>query len=77
MSNKTINLKDSVYEICEKNPEIIDILVELGFESIKVAAIRASMGKFVTIPKGATMKKISLDDIIARFEEKDYQVINK
>ena len=23
MSNKTINLKDSVYEICEKNPEII------------------------------------------------------
>ena len=31
---KTIDFKDSVYEIYQKTPEITDILFELGFQDI-------------------------------------------
>lgn len=77
MSEKIINLNDSVYELTRKNPEVIDILVELGFNDIKNPAIRSTMGKFMTIPKGAAMKKKDLNMIIKHFESLGYQIINE
>lgn len=72
---KTIDLKNTVYEIYQKTPEILDVLFELGFQDIIKPGMLNTAGRFMTIPKGAVMKKINLDLIKAKLEEKGYKVI--
>ena len=72
---KTIDFKDSVYEIYQKTPEIIDILFELGFQDIVKPGMLHTAGRFMTIPKGALMKKISLDLIIEKLFEQGFEII--
>ena len=33
--DQTIDLNVAVYDVVKKNPEVIDLLVELGFKSLK------------------------------------------
>lgn len=72
---KTIDLKNTVYEIYQKTPEILDVLFELGFQDIIKPGMLNTAGRFMTIPKGAAMKKINLESIKVRLEEKGYKVI--
>ncbi len=72
---RTIDLKNTVYEIYQKTPEILDVLFELGFQDIIKPGMLNTAGRFMTIPKGAVMKKINLDLIKAKLEEKGYKVI--
>lgn len=73
--NKIINLNDTVYEICKKNNEVIEIMRDLGFDGITNPALLNSAGRVMTISKGAKMKKIDLDLIIKEFENRGYTVI--
>lgn len=72
--NKVIDLRKTLYEIYNKNPEIIDILFELGFQDITKPGMINTAGRFMTIPKGAAMKKISLEDIKKSIEDKGYTI---
>ena len=72
---KTIDFKDSVYEIYQKTPEIIDILFELGFQDIVKPGMLHTAGRFMTIPKGALIKKISLDLIKEKLFEQGFEII--
>lgn len=72
---KTIDLKDNVYEIYQKTPEIIDLLFELGFQDIIKPGMLHTVGRFMTIPKGAMMKKINLDLVRERLLEEGYEII--
>jgi len=72
--SKVIDLTKSVYEICKENPEIIDIMKELGFDSITNPGMLNTAGRFMTIPKGAQMKKIPLDKIKEVLIEKGYTI---
>ena len=71
---KTINLSRSVYDLCTDYPEIIDILNELGFKDILKPGMMQTAGRIMTIPKGAAMKKISIDDIKKKLEEKAFVI---
>ena len=70
--DKTIDLSKSVYEICRDNPDIIEIMKELGFENIASPGMLNTAGRFMTIPKGASMKNITMDEIIEAFSNKGY-----
>lgn len=72
---KTIDFSKSIYEISRENPEVIGIMKELGFESIQTPGMLNTAGRFMTIPKGAAMKKISLDTIRDAFESKGYDIV--
>lgn len=74
-NERIINLYDSVYEISKKYPEIIQSLVQMGFEDIQKPGMLNTMGRFMTIPKGAVMKKIDLNVIIRELESKGYHVL--
>ena len=51
--NKIINLNDTVYEICKKNNEVIEIMRDLGFDGITNPALLNTAGRVMTISKGA------------------------
>ncbi len=71
---KEIDFKRTVYELSRKNPEIVDIMKELGFANIADKGMLNTAGRFMTIPKGAVMKGISMEKIKQVFESKGYIV---
>lgn len=72
---KIIDLNKTIFEIYSKYPEIVDIMKELGFDQIAVSGMINTVGRFMTIPKGAKMKNIELAAIIRILEEKGFCVI--
>jgi hypothetical protein len=74
MSEKSIDLSMSVYELCKNNPELADLLYELGFKDIKKPGMLTTVGRFMTIEKGAAMKKLDMDMIKAFFRDKGYNI---
>lgn len=70
--DKVIDFNETVYELCSKNKEIADILYELGFHDIVKPGMLNTAGRFMTISKGAAMKKISMDTVKKSFMKKGY-----
>ena len=64
---KKLDLSKSVYDLVQEYPEVIDIMKELGFTEITNKVMLHSVGKIMTIPKGAKMKGISMMDIVGAF----------
>ena len=75
MEKKTIDLSKSVFEIASAYPEVKDIMSELGFTEIVKPSMLNTMGKMMTIPKGARVKEIPLSTIIDAFELSGFEVI--
>ncbi|GAA0135285.1 DUF1858 domain-containing protein [Paenibacillus sp. YSY-4.3] len=71
---KVIDLRRSVYELCTADPEIIDIMVGLGFEQLAKPGMLQSAGRFMTIPQGARLRKVELDTIKGAFRAKGYEI---
>lgn len=74
MAKPMIDLNKSVYELVTNYPEIGDVLYNIGLEDIKKPGILNTMGRFMTIPKGAAMKHVSLDEIIAELNKLGFEV---
>ena len=62
---KSIDFSRSVYELVTEYPELADIMDELGFSEVKKPAMLPTVGKLMTIPKGAKMKGIEMLDVVA------------
>lgn len=65
MEAKRIDLSQSVFALCSQYPELVGVLAELGFSDIAKPGMLETVGRFMTIPKGAALKKIPLPDIRA------------
>lgn len=72
---KQISSQSTIYELCSKYPELIPILDELGFHEISNPLMRATAGKFMTLPKGAAAKSIPWDTIIRVLHNRDFEII--
>lgn len=64
---KKLDLSKSVYDLVKAYPEVKDIMKSLGFTEITNTVMLNSVGKMMTIPKGAKMKGINMMDIIGAF----------
>ena len=74
-TGKILDLKKTVYELYVEYPEIVDQLVKLGFRDIVKPGMLQTAGRFMTIPKGAAMKKIELEKIKETFIKNGYQIM--
>lgn len=72
--DQTIDLNVAVYDVVKKNPEVIDLLVELGFNPLKNPMMLNSIGRTTTIKKGAKLIGLSLDEIKQTLEWNGYIV---
>lgn len=61
---KKIDFNKSVYELVQEYPELRDILSGVGFREITKKGMLGSVGRIMTIPKGAKMKNISMMDVV-------------
>lgn len=75
MGEKQIDLSKSVYELCNQYPELAQILSEIGFKDITKPGMLVSVGRFMTLPKGAIAKKIEIDSIKHSLEEHGFEII--
>ena len=73
---KVLDLKKTVAELVEENPEVKEIMAQIGFKEITNPVALNVMGRIMTIPRGAAVKGIELSKVIAAFEERGYQVIS-
>lgn len=74
MSEKTVDLTASVYEICTAHPEVKAIMADVGFDEIIKPGRLATMGRFMTIPKGCEHKKIELASVAAALRAAGFTV---
>lgn len=71
---KVIDSSKSVYDICKENPDVIEIMKDLGFTNITNMGMKNTAGRFMTISKGASMMKIPMDKIKEVFSQKGYEI---
>lgn len=69
---KVIKMSETVYHIYKEYPEIIEIMDGLGFHDIVKPGMLHTAGKFMTIEKGASMKKINVETLKQAFMEKGF-----
>ncbi len=66
---KTIRVNQTISDIVQKYPEVIQIMQQLGFTDIVKPMMLKTAGKYMTLEKGARLKKKNIEDIKKRFEE--------
>ncbi|MFA7671610.1 MAG: DUF1858 domain-containing protein [Sphaerochaetaceae bacterium] len=76
MEEKIIDLEKSVHSLCSKDPNLIKILAEIGFSEIVKPIMLNSVGRVMTLPKGAAMRSIDLNYIIQTLKEHGYKVVD-
>ena len=74
---KKLDLTKSVYELTQEYPELIDIMAGLGFTEITKKAMLHSVGKIMTIPKGAKMKNIPMMDVVTTLMAKGFELVGE
>ena len=72
-----IDFSKSLYELVSQYPEIKEIMLGIGFNEITKSGMLQTAGRYMTIPKGAKMKKIPLETIIQAFEEAGFQIVGE
>ncbi|MHC5269434.1 DUF1858 domain-containing protein [Enterococcus sp. LJL98] len=70
-----LDLSKSLYELVNQYPVVKDIMLDLGFKDITKPGMLQTAGRYVTIPKGAKMKKIPLEKVLTAFEEKGFVIM--
>lgn len=71
---KEIDLNKTLLELVTEYPEVVDIMAQLGFAAIKKPGMLQTAGRYMTIPKGAKMKKIPLSEVVKAFEAHGFSV---
>ena len=75
--SKKLDLSKTVYELTKEYPELIGIMAELGFTEITKKTMLHSVGKIMTIPKGAKMKNISMMDVVTTLMSNRFELIGE
>lgn len=74
---KKLDMTKTVFELAQEYPEFIDIMAGLGFTEITKKPVLNSVGKIMTIPKGAKMKNISMMDVVTTFMAAGFELVGE
>ncbi len=71
---KTISLTDSIFNIVNKYEEVIKVMEILGFEGMTNKTTINTVGRIMTLKKGAGFKNIDIKKIKDEFEKHGFIV---
>ncbi len=66
---KIISLTDSIYNIVKKYDEVIEVMEILGFEGMTNKVTINTVGKIMTLQKGAKFKNLDIQIVKNEFEK--------
>lgn len=69
-----INKKTTICELIQTHPDILDVMVTLGFEDITKPGMLQTAGRVMTLEKGSALKRIEWKTIEKAFNEKGYAI---
>lgn len=64
MEGKPLQLSETVYTLCVRYPELKELLAGLGFTEIVKPGMLNTVGRLMTLPKGAALRKLDLEDVM-------------
>ena len=70
-----IDVTVPVAEVVDKHPEVLDILVDLGFKPLANPIMRNTLGRKTSLKMGSTLAGIKIEDIVATLEANGYEVV--
>ena len=73
---KNISINEPVASLVEKYPDLKNILKDIGFSEITNPLALSSLGKIVSIKKGAGIKNIDLDIIREKLQDAGFYLID-
>lgn len=68
----TININATIYQLIESHHDIKPIMLELGFDNIMNPVMLNTVGRIMTIKKGAALRQIDINTIIDTFKKYHY-----
>ncbi|WP_454946521.1 DUF438 domain-containing protein [Cryptobacterium curtum] len=71
---KKMSLDMTVHDLCEEFPEAINIMANLGFPEIVEKDRRDTVGRMMTPAKGAMVKDVPIETMVAAFQEAGFVV---
>ncbi len=71
---KMISLTDSIYSIVKDYEEVIEVMEILGFEGMTNKKTISTVGRIMTLEKGAKFKNIDINIIKDEFEKHGFIV---
>lgn len=72
-----INVNDKIYHLIKQDENLKQVLFDLGFEEILKPGRLETVGRFMTLKKGAIMRDIDLEWVKEQLIEKGYGVIDE
>ena len=70
-----IDVTVPVAEVVDKHPEVLDILVDLGFNPLANPIMRNTLGRQPSLKMGSKWAGIKIEDIVATLEANGYEVV--
>lgn len=70
-----IDLNKPVKQLIDTHPELIDILVDIGFKPLANPKMRQSVGKIVTLKQGCKLINLPLKELINELQWNGYTII--
>jgi hypothetical protein len=74
---KALDLTQPVQKLCAQYPELIGIMRQMGFAEIIKPGMLATVGRFMTIPKGAAMRRIGMETVRNTLKENGFEIIEQ
>jgi hypothetical protein len=71
---KLVDFNKSIYELSKDSPEVIQIMKGLGFSDIDIPGMLNTVGRFMTIKKGAAIKNLDINRIKDSFIQNGYRI---
>ncbi|MHA6533804.1 DUF1858 domain-containing protein [Paenibacillus sp. BAC0078] len=73
--SKKLSLEESIFELVNRHPEVVDIMVELGFHDITRPGMLQTAGRFMTLSKGVKLKRMDLETVRLAFERYGFEFL--
>ena len=71
---KVLDLKKTVFELVQENPEVVEVLSSIGLTDVKNPTVLNTVGKQFTIPQGVGQRGVSLETVIAAFRAHGFEI---
>lgn len=72
-----ININDKIKDLVEEHPSLINILAKLGFSEILKPGKINTVGRFVSLKSGISLRKLDFKDIEEKLKNEGYELIDE